>query len=91
MAAVNLRQISHVKVAVGQPVNQDLTTILITAYGADENGEPLQFYVTNFDWAPYRGFDMLDVHNVAFPGWVQIQLTGGISKHIAGPRADRPE
>lgn len=77
--------ISHMKVAFKESVNQDATSILITAYG-DMGGEPTQFYVQRFIWAPYRGFDILDTSDVSIPGWVQIQMTGGISKRIDNPR-----
>lgn len=53
--------VRDVTVKVSSPVNQDAAAILITR--TDDDGE--QFYVSDFVWSKYRGFDMLDVSNIS--------------------------
>jgi hypothetical protein len=72
----HLKGITNVKISVNSQPNQDLAVILITMYGKDENGDDIQFYVKSFEWQKYQGFDLLDIGNVSFPGWVQVRVSG---------------
>jgi hypothetical protein len=65
-------ELRDVKIRVSQPPNQDLTIVLLTAYGVNRDGIPVEYYVHDMDWHPYRGSDILDVMGVALPGWIRV-------------------
>lgn len=77
--------ITNAKIAVNNPANQDATTVLITCYGKDAEGNDVQYYAKAFDWQQYHGFDMLDVGAVTFPGWVQVRMSGSITANVSRP------
>lgn len=64
-----------IKVRASQQPTQDTISLFIVRYDFQLDGDAKQYFVEEMTWKPYKGFDILPLHNVTWPGNTEIKFS----------------